>query len=232
FFDEAHLLFKDASKAFLEAIVQTVRLIRSKGVGVFFITQTPSDLPDDVLAQLGSRVQHQLRAHTPRDAKALKATVQTFPTSAYGDLAEVLQKLGTGEAVVTVMDPDGAPTPVAWTRVRAPQASMSSVDADVLGPGIAGSAMTTKYGQQIDRDSAHEMLARKVEEGARAAEEEERAAAERPSGKPAAEPRRTGRAKAQKSTFEKVTESSAFKQFARSAGREIVRSIFGTARRR
>ncbi|MGJ3508184.1 helicase HerA-like domain-containing protein [Enemella sp. A6] len=234
FFDEAHLLFKGASKAFLEAIVQTVRLIRSKGVGVFFVTQTPSDLPDDVLAQLGSRVQHQLRAHTPRDAKALKETVQTFPTSTYGDLAEVLQKLGTGEAVVTVMDPDGAPTPVAWTRVRAPQASMSSVDPGVLGPGIAASAMSTKYGQAIDRESAHEILARKVEEGARAAEEEAHAAQQSPARKSAApaKPRTTGRAKAQKSTIEQVTESSAFKQFARSAGREIVRSIFGTARRR
>ena len=118
FFDEAHLLFADASKAFLTAIAQTVRLIRSKGVGIFFVTQTPKDVPDDVLAQLGSRVQHQLRAHTPNDAKALKQTVATFPRSDY-DLAEVLQQLGIGEAVVTVMDPDGAPTPVAWTRMRA-----------------------------------------------------------------------------------------------------------------
>ncbi len=118
FFDEAHLLFKDASKAFLDAIAQTVRLIRSKGVGVFFVTQTPKDVPEEVLAQLGSRVQHQLRAHTPNDAKALKQTVATYPSSDY-DLAQVLQQLGIGEAVVTVMDPDGAPTPVAWTRMRA-----------------------------------------------------------------------------------------------------------------
>jgi len=97
FFDEAHLLFADASKAFLSAIAQTVRLIRSKGVGVFFVTQTPKDVPDDVLAQLGSRVQHQLRAHTPNDAKALKATVSTFPTSSY-DLGEVLTQLGIGKA--------------------------------------------------------------------------------------------------------------------------------------
>ena len=119
FFDEAHLLFDDASKAFLDAIAQTVRLIRSKGVGIFFVTQTPKDVPDDVLAQLGSRVQHQLRAHTPNDAKALKQTVATFPRSHY-ELAETLQQLGIGEAIVTVMDPDGAPTPVAWTRMRAP----------------------------------------------------------------------------------------------------------------
>ena len=120
FFDEAHLLFDDASKAFLDAIAQTVRLIRSKGVGIFFVTQTPKDVPEDVLAQLGSRVQHQLRAHTPNDAKALKQTVATFPKSHY-DLSEALQQLGIGEAIVTVMDPDGAPTPVAWTRMRAPE---------------------------------------------------------------------------------------------------------------
>ena len=120
FFDEAHLLFADASKAFLESVTQTVRLIRSKGVGVFFVTQTPKDVPEDVLAQLGSRIQHQLRAHTPNDAKALKATVATFPKSDY-DLESLLTSLGIGEAVVTVMDPDGAPTPVAATRVRAPE---------------------------------------------------------------------------------------------------------------
>ena len=119
FFDEAHLLFRDASKDFLAAITQTVRLIRSKGVGIFFVTQTPKDVPGDVLAQLGSRVQHQLRAFTPDDAKALRATVSTFPHSGY-DLDEVLTGLGIGEAVVTVMNEKGAPSPVAWTRLRAP----------------------------------------------------------------------------------------------------------------
>ena len=125
FFDEAHLLFKDASKEFLEAITQTVRLIRSKGVGVFFVTQTPKDVHADVLAQLGNRVQHALRAYTPDDAKALKATASTFPHSAY-DLEEVLTQLGTGEAIVTVLSEKGAPTPVAWTRLRAPQSLMAA----------------------------------------------------------------------------------------------------------
>lgn len=119
FFDEAHLLFAGASKAFLQSVTQTVRLIRSKGVGILFVTQTPKDVPEDVLAQLASRIQHQLRAHAPNDAKALKATVQTFPKSDY-DLEELLTSLGIGEAVVTVMDPDGAPTLVAPTRMRAP----------------------------------------------------------------------------------------------------------------
>ena len=182
FFDEAHLLFNDASKAFLDAIAQTVRLIRSKGVGIFFVTQTPKDVPDDVLAQLGSRVQHQLRAHTPNDAKALKQTVATFPKSHY-DLGETLQQLGIGEAIVTVMDPDGAPTPVAWTRMRAPQSLMAPTPEEVLRPGIAASSLMARYGQAIDRDSAHEILARRLDAGAEEAEREERAQAGRPAGR-------------------------------------------------
>jgi uncharacterized protein len=244
FFDEAHLLFDDASKAFLDAIAQTVRLIRSKGVGIFFVTQTPKDVPDDVLAQLGSRVQHQLRAHTPNDAKALKQTVATFPKSHY-DLTEALQELGIGEAIVTVMDPDGAPTPVAWTRMRAPESLMVPTPDEVLRPGIAASALMARYGQSLDRDSAHEILARKLQAGAEAAERErlrregEAAAKERARAAAAAEREARAGARAQsggrqpreKSVVEQITASSAFKQFARTAGTEIVRSIFGTARR-
>jgi len=144
FFDEAHLLFKDASKDFQATITQVVRLIRSRGVGIFFVTQTPKDVPGDVLAQLGSRVQHQLRAHTPDDAKALKATVSTYPISKY-DLAEVLTTLGTGEAIVTVMNEKGAPSPVAWTRLRAPQGSMQPTpDADIAA-AVAASPLLAKY---------------------------------------------------------------------------------------
>ena len=245
FFDEAHLLFADASKAFLTAIAQTVRLIRSKGIGIFFVTQTPKDVPDDVLAQLGSRVQHQLRAHTPNDAKALKQTVATFPTSGY-DLAEVLQKLGIGEAIVTVMDPDGAPTPVAWTRMIAPQSLMAPTPEDVLRPGVAQSALMAKYGQAIDRDSAQEMLARKLEQGAAAAQQEQERAAQakqqeqldqqraKDDARAQADAERAARAgqpragqprastRQQKGMVEQIAGSTVFKQFARSAGREIV----------
>ncbi|HZL73961.1 MAG TPA: helicase HerA-like domain-containing protein [Propionibacteriaceae bacterium] len=249
FFDEAHLLFDDASKAFLDAIAQTVRLIRSKGVGVFFVTQTPKDVPDDVLAQLGSRVQHQLRAHTPNDAKALKQTVATFPRSHY-DLSETLQQLGIGEAIVTVMDPDGAPTPVAWTRMRAPESLMAPTPEEVLRPGIAASALMAEYGQPLDRDSAYEKLARELRAGAEAAERErlekeaaaQAAAAEKERAKAQAQAEREARAatrapsrsprRADKTMVEQITDSSAFKQFARTAGTEIIRSIFGTARRR
>jgi DNA helicase HerA-like ATPase len=161
FFDEAHLLFKDASKDFLSSITQTVRLIRSKGVGIFFVTQTPKDVPSDILGQLGSRVQHQLRAFTPDDAKSLRATVSTYPTSGY-DLEKVLQSLATGEAIVTVMNEKGAPSPVAWTRMRAPQGSMSPTPDAQIDATVAASPLLAKYGTAIDRDSAREMLARKL----------------------------------------------------------------------
>ncbi|CAH0174046.1 hypothetical protein SRABI128_01108 [Microbacterium sp. Bi128] len=174
FFDEAHLLFRDASKAFLAAITQTVRLIRSKGVGVFFVTQTPKDVPADVLAQLGSRVQHALRAFTPDDAKALRASVRTYPASGY-DLERVLQELGTGEAIVTVMSEKGAPTPVAWTRLFAPRASMSPIPAADLGAAVAASPLFAPYGTPIDRESAREILGARMQAATEAREAAERA---------------------------------------------------------
>jgi DNA helicase HerA-like ATPase len=161
FFDEAHLLFKDASKDFIDSITQTVRLIRSKGVGVVFVTQTPKDVPNDVLAQIGSRVQHQLRAHTPDDARALKQTVSTYPTSQY-DLGEVLTSLATGEAIITVMSEKGAPTPVAWTRLRAPQGSMQPTAADAMLATVNASPLMQTYGTEIDRESAYELLSVKM----------------------------------------------------------------------
>ncbi|PZO58100.1 MAG: ATPase [Leifsonia xyli] len=165
FFDEAHLLFSGASKDFTDQIVRTVRLIRSKGVGIFFVTQTPKDVPNDVLAQLGSRIQHQLRAHTPDDAKALRATVSTYPSSDY-DLGEVLTSLATGEAIVTVMNEKGAPTPVAWTRLRAPQGSMDPMPAAEMQSRVQASPLLATYGTRVDPDSAHEMLARRMEAAA------------------------------------------------------------------
>ncbi|WP_333810966.1 helicase HerA-like domain-containing protein [Timonella senegalensis] len=161
FFDEAHLLFKGASKDFLAQVITTIRLVRSKGVGVFFVTQSPKDVPADVLAQLGNRVQHALRAFTPDDAAALKAAVRTYPTSPY-DLERLLQSLGTGEAVVTVMNEKGAPTPVAWTRVRAPQSSMDPAPAAVMDQIVSGSPGMARYGTPVDNQSAHEILTARI----------------------------------------------------------------------
>jgi DNA helicase HerA-like ATPase len=168
FFDEAHLLFRDATPAFLAAVTNTVRLIRSKGVGVFFVTQTPKDVPGDVLGQLGNRVQHALRAFTPDDAKALKATVSTFPTSEFYDLKETLPALGIGEAAVTILSERGVPTPVVHTRLVSPASRAAPAD-DVDGTARA-SPLWAKYGTRVDNESAREKLAARVEQAATEAE--------------------------------------------------------------
>src|ERR1700756_3577159 len=156
FFDEAHLLFTDASKAFLEQVEQTVKLIRSKGVGVFFCTQLPTDVPDDVLSQLGARVQHALRAFTPDDQKALTKTVRTYPKTDVYDLESALTSLGIGEAVVTVLSEKGAPTPVAWTRMRVPRSLMASIGTDAIVAAAKDSPLQARYGQTVQHESAPE----------------------------------------------------------------------------
>jgi DNA helicase HerA-like ATPase len=234
FFDEAHLLFSNASKAFLEQVTQTVRLIRSKGVGIFFITQVPADVPDSVLGQLGNRVQHALRAFTPDDATNLAKAVRTYPKTATYDLAELLTQLGIGEAVVTVLSDRGSPTPVAWTRLRAPRSLMAQLDPAVQQQAIAGSSLQAKYGTAVDRDSAYEKLAAKLAPSG-ASEQ-----AEAPAGEPAQQPQaaqpREEHHEGAAAVVTGVLASSAFKSFTRSAasvlGREISRSLFGTARRR
>ena len=172
FFDEAHLLFSGASKAFVESVVQTVRLIRSKGVGVFFVTQTPKDIPADVLGQLGNRVQHALRAFTPDDEKALKASVRTYPKSSYYDLEQLLTQLGIGEAAVTVLDESGVPTPVVHTRLRPPASRMGPAD-DVSGAAL-GSPLYPKYGTRTESQSARELLAARLGQAGAPAEPTER----------------------------------------------------------
>ena len=236
FFDEAHLLFRDASKAFLSAIEQTVRLIRSKGVGVFFVTQSPKDVPSGVLAQLGNRVQHALRAYTPEDARALKAAVSTYPRSAY-DLEELLTSLGTGEAVVTVLSEKGAPTPVAWTRMIAPQSLMApSEEATVTGL-IAASPLSGKYAAVVDRESAYEKLQARLEKAdADPAPTVEPPTPTAPAPGAPAKPKPSRPAKEEPGLVAQVVKSSAFRSALRSAGtvigREITRSIFGTAKRK
>ncbi len=170
FFDEAHLLFADATKEFERQVVQTVRLIRSKGVGVVFVTQTPKDIPSDVLAQLGSRVQHGLRASTPDDFKKLKATVQTFPKTSL-ELDEVLTTLGTGEAVVTVLDPKGNPTPVTPVGIWAPASVMGPASADTIARVNQSSVIMGRYRDAVNPDSAEEKLERRAAEAQAAREE-------------------------------------------------------------
>ncbi|OBF93775.1 ATPase [Mycobacterium sp. 852002-51163_SCH5372311] len=227
FFDEAHLLFADASKAFLEQVEQTVKLIRSKGVGVFFCTQLPTDLPNDVLSQLGARVQHALRAFTPDDQKALSRTVRTYPKTDVYDLESALTSLGIGEAVVTVLSEKGAPTPVAWTRMRVPRSLMAAIGADAIGAAAKDSPLQAKYGQTIDRDSAYEMLRAKQAAGPPSSEPGEPAPSdsEVPPMPPPAE-------KKGPSIFEQVLHDPTVKSAINTGVREITRNIFGTGRRR
>ena len=225
FFDEAHLLFKDASKDFLESVAQTVRLIRSKGVGVFFVTQTPKDVPSDVLAQLGSRVQHQLRAHTPDAAKALQATVSTYPNSSY-DLEEVLTQLAIGEAIVTVMNEKGAPSPVAWTRVRAPQGSMEPTPAAQIAKAVNESPLLAQYGTAVNPASATETIDAKEAAVAKAAQE---AAAEKQSWDQEIKrsTRRTRTSSGSTSRYRRQSPlEKAAGEAARTAARELIKNIF------
>jgi uncharacterized protein len=229
FFDEAHLLFNGATKAFVEQVVQTVRLIRSKGVGVFFITQTPKDLPADVLAQLGNRVQHALRAFTPDDAKALKATVSTFPKSDFYDLEELLPKLGIGEAIVTVLDKDGVPTPVVDTKLAAPAAAMGPA-ADVEGAAKA-SPLWAKYGTRVDGQSAREMLAARLEP-APAPEPVPVPAPEEPAHVPVPRPRKkTGASEAMAGGLDTLGGFLGSRQGQR-LQKEVMRGVFGMLRKK
>ncbi|RAS64747.1 hypothetical protein C8D87_105238 [Lentzea atacamensis] len=222
FFDEAHLLFANASKAFLDQITQTVKLIRSKGIGVFFCTQLPTDIPNDVLSQLGARVQHALRAFTPDDQKALARTVKTYPNTPHYDLEKALTSLGIGEAIITVLSEKGAPTPVAWTRLRAPRSLMDTIGNDGIKQAAQGSDLHGKYSETVDRESAYEQLMRKV-----APPQQEQA--------PDSPPQQR-QEKEEPGLVEKVLGNSAVKSFLRSAGstlaREITRGIFGTSRKR
>jgi DNA helicase HerA-like ATPase len=158
FFDEAHLLFDDASEALMDQVERTARLIRSKGVGVYFVTQAPTDVPPSVLSQLGNRVQHALRAFTPDDADALRKTARTFPMTDFYDVERTITSLGIGEALVTVLSPKGVPTPLAATRLIAPDSLMAPIDEIQFRGRIAMSPLQARYGETVDRDSAHERI--------------------------------------------------------------------------
>jgi DNA helicase HerA-like ATPase len=185
FFDEAHLLFDEASDALMEQIERTARLIRSKGVGVYFVTQAPTDVPSPVLAQLGNRIQHALRAFTPDDADALRKTARTFPTTTHYDVEKTITSLGIGEALVTVLSPRGVPTPLAATRLLPPDSLMAALPPADLQARVAASLINTKYATAIDRESAHEIITGRIE-AARAASAQQAADAAAGAGVPGA----------------------------------------------
>ena len=178
FFDEAHLLFDDAPKALVDKVEQVARLIRSKGVGVYFVTQNPADIPDDVLSQLGNRVQHALRAFTGKDRKELKLAAETYRDNPAFDTAEAIQEVGTGEAVTSMLDPKGIPQMVERTLIRPPSSQLGPLTDAERKAVLFGSDMSGKYDERLDRDSAAEMLAKRAEAAAKEAEEAEAREAE------------------------------------------------------
>jgi len=218
-FDEAHLLFNGATKAFVESVVTTVRMIRSKGVGVFFCTQVPKDVHEDVLAQLGNRIQHALRAFTPDDAKALKAAVSTYPKSEFYDLAELLPALGIGEAAVTILSEDGVPTPVVATKMRAPASRMAP--ADDVDAAARASPLYAKYGTRVDAESAREKLAARLETATPPAK----------APKPKPKPEHREAAKASRDGGDALGDFLNSRE-GKSLQREIVRGVFGMLRKR
>lgn len=222
FLDEAHLLFKDAPKAFLDQIDQVIRLIRSKGVGVFFCTQLTQDVPANVLAQLGNRVHHVIRAFTPNDVKALKETIKTFPKSAFYDMEQQFTQLGTGQAFITVLNEKGIPTETVVTHLAPPASYMGPLTADEYQNQLNQSELYRKYKDAVDPRSAFEMLEEKM---ATARNEQETYTQEEKKS-----PRASSRK--EKSTFDEVLSSPVTKQIGRELVRGVFGMLFGTAPRR
>ena len=223
FFDEAHLLFKGAPKPLVDKIEQVVRLIRSKGVGIVFVTQSPLDLPEAVLGQLGLKIQHALRAFTPRDQKAVRVIAETFRASPGLDAAAVITELGTGEALVSTLDAKGQPTPVSRAMIRPPRSQIGPVTAERRQELLEASPLLARYATTVDRDSAHEELTRRAQRRS-AAEDEARAAA------PAPEPRSPRAGYQRQTTGEALVKSvvrSVGSQIGSQLGRQVVRGLLG-----
>lgn len=218
FIDEAHLIFNEASKALLNQIESIVKLIRSKGVGIYFVTQNPTDVPEAVLSQLGLKVQHALRAFTAKDRKAIKLTAQNYPDTDYYDTASVLTSLGTGEALVSALDEKGKPTPLAATMMRAPMSRMDILNDSELTTLIGKSKLARKYNETIDRDSAYEMLNRKIEQ-AEAVEAQEKAKEEQEKLKKAESKQRTTSTRTRSNAMNPVVKVLTSATF--------IRSVFG-----
>lgn len=233
FFDEAHLLFKDAPKALLEKVEQVVRLIRSKGVSVWFITQNPSDIPESVLGQIGNRVQHALRAYTPNEQRALRYAARSFRVNPAFNTETVLQELATGEALVSVLDPKGVPTVVERAGILPPHSSMNAAPDQAVRQAIFVSPLRDKYTEAVDRESAYEMIteqrakdeAEKAEAAAKAQSEKEAAAKAKEREKKAKEKAKTTKKKT--SVISKAASSTA-NAIGRELGKSIVRGLFGT----
>lgn len=234
FFDEAHLLFDDAPKALVDKVEQVARLIRSKGVGVYFITQNPDDVPSDILGQLGNRIQHALRAFTPRDQKALRAAAETFRPNPDFDTEDAIRDVGVGEAIVSTLEAKGAPSVVQRTLIRPPSSRLGAINAEERAAVIAKSPLAGLYEKAVDRESAFEILTKRAETAAKEAEAEEMATAKaeekerefrqarRYDG--ARSPRKTSKTE----SFGSAITGVVIKELKGTTGRRIVRGIFGS----
>lgn len=222
FFDEAHLLFNDSSKELIEKVEQVVRLIRSKGVGIYFVTQNPIDIPESVLGQLGNRVQHALRSYTPKDQKAIKSAAQTFRQNESFDTAQVIGELKTGEALISFLNDEGQPNVVERAFIRPPESKIGVIDESVKKDLIENALLNETYKETFDRESAYEILQNKIE---KQPEEEPKTKKSQSTKKET-----TSKKKEKPSQFQKET-SKFLSTVGRQIGREIVRNIFGTKRR-
>lgn len=222
FFDEAHLLFNDSSKELIEKVEQVVRLIRSKGVGIYFVTQNPIDIPESVLGQLGNRVQHALRSYTPKDQKAIKSAAQTFRQNESFDTAQVIGELKTGEALISFLNDEGQPNVVERAFIRPPESKIGVIAESVKKDLIENASLNETYKETFDRESAYEMLQNKIE---KQPEEEQKTKKSQSTKKET-----TSKKKEKPSQFQKET-SKFLSTVGRQIGREIVRNIFGTKRR-
>lgn len=214
FIDEAHLIFKEASKALLDQIESIIKLIRSKGVGIYFVTQNPYDIPDSVLAQLGLKVQHALRAFTEKDRKAIKKTAENYPISEFYKTDELLTSLGIGQALVSALNEKGIPTPLAAVHLRAPMSRIGVLTPEELNQTIGTSQLVAKYNETIDRESAYEILNQKISSAAEDKEKEE----EKPTKK---------KEKEEKSILEKASENTMVRQVGRTVVKEVARGLLG-----
>ncbi len=232
FIDEAHLVFDKASDALMDQIESIIKLIRSKGVGIFFVTQNPADVPDAVLGQLGLKIQHALRAFTAKDRKAIKLAAQNYPLTDHYKVEKLLTELGIGEALVTVLNEKGIPTPLAHTMLRAPQSRMDVLSEMEISNIVGNSKLVKKYNQEIDRESAYEILNEKIEEYQSEAHQEELQKQQAKAKKSRSKSRRK-----EKSTFEKIVNNTTTRQIGRTVARELTRGLLGvfgikTTRRR
>lgn len=215
FIDEAHLIFQEASDALLQQVETVIKLIRSKGIGIFFCTQNPMDIPAAVLAQLGLKIQHALRAFTAADRKMIRQTAENYPESSYYKTEDLITQLGIGEALVTMLNEKGIPTPLVHAMLCSPRSRMDVLTEEEINDIVSGSKLAAKYNRTIDSESAYEMLTAKLEEAAQEAEVEKA----KPSRKVVKE---------EPSGFEKIAGNSVVKSMMRTAGNTIVRSLLGS----